>query len=104
MRISDRISDVCSSELLTRIDPRRSLLVATLAMVAACAGAASTAELDFLIVLRMVQGIAGATLLISGQAILFWNFPAARQPILQAMFAMGSVVAPATAEIGRAHV
>ncbi|EQB06453.1 MFS transporter [Sphingobium indicum] len=83
--------------LLTRIDPRGLLLVATLAMGAACAGAASTTQLDFLIVLRMVQGIAGATLLISGQAILFWNFPAARQPILQAMFAMGSVVAPATA-------
>src|SRR3546814_8753813 len=92
MRISDWSSDVCSSDLdtsatpdefawldvgytafkfigfafapwlLTRIDPRRSLLVATLAMGAACAGAASTAELDFLIVLRMVQGIAGATL------------------------------------------
>jgi len=83
--------------LLTRIDPRQLLLIATLAMGAACAWAAVTADLDMLIVLRMVQGLAGATLLISGQAILFWNFPAVRQPILQAMFAMGSVVAPATA-------
>ncbi|AJA08509.1 putative MFS permease [Sphingopyxis fribergensis] len=83
--------------LLTRIDPRQLLLIATLVMGAACTCAAATAHLDTLIVLRMVQGLAGATLLISGQAILFWNFPAARQPILQAMFAMGSVVAPATA-------
>lgn len=82
--------------LLTRIDPRQVLLAATLVMGAACAAAAVTADLDLLIMLRLVQGLAGATLLVSGQAILFWNFPAARQPILQAIFAMGATVAPAT--------
>src|SRR3546814_7057689 len=66
-------------------------------MGAACAAAVATAVLDVLVVLRAVQGLAGATLLVSGQTILFWNFPASRQPILQAVFAMGSVVAPATA-------
>lgn len=83
--------------LLTRTDPRQLLLTATLVMGAACAAAAATTGLDLLIVLRTIQGLAGATLLVAGQAILFWSFPAARQPFLQAMFAIGSVVAPATA-------
>lgn len=83
--------------LLTRFDPRQLLLTATLIMGAACAFAAVVTGLDVLVLLRAVQGLAGATLLVAGQAILFWNWPAARQPVLQALFAIGSVVAPATA-------
>ena len=82
--------------LLTRVPPRNVLLATTLAMGVACAAAAATASLDTLILLRAVQGLSGATLLVSGQAILFWNYPTSRQPLLQAIFAMGSVVAPAT--------
>lgn len=82
--------------LLTRVDPRGVLLAATLVMGAACAAAAVTARLDLLILLRLIQGLAGAALLVSGQAILFWTYPQSRQPILQAIFAIGSVVAPAT--------
>lgn len=82
--------------LLTRVPPRTALLTATLVMGAACTAAAATARLDVLIVLRAVQGLAGAILLVSGQTILFWSYPLSRQPILQAIFAMGSVVAPAT--------
>ena len=82
--------------LLTRVPPRTVLLAATLVMGAACTVAAATARLDVLIVLRAAQGLAGAILLVSGQAILFWSYPQSRQPILQAIFAMGSVVAPAT--------
>nr|WP_208411855.1 DHA2 family efflux MFS transporter permease subunit [Sphingomonas naasensis] len=82
--------------LLTRIDPRNALLVATLAMGAACGVAAFTADLSQLIVLRAVQGLAGGILLVGGQALLFQGWPAARQPFLQALFAMGAVVAPAT--------
>jgi DHA2 family multidrug resistance protein len=82
--------------LLTRVQPRTVLLVATVAMGATCGSAAVTASLDVLILLRAVQGFAGAVLLVSGQAILFWENPPSRQPVLQAIFAMGSVVAPAT--------
>lgn len=82
--------------LLTRVQSRTALLAATLAMGAACATAAITTRLDVLIGLRVVQGLAGAALLVSGQAILFWNYPRGRQPIVQAIFAIGSVVAPAT--------
>lgn len=82
--------------LLTRIEARRTLLGATLAMGIACALAALVVHLDLLVFLRLVQGCAGAILLVSGQAILFWSFSAARQPIVQAIFAIGAVVAPAT--------
>lgn len=82
--------------LLARIDPRTLLLWAVLAMGATCGVAAIATGLDLLILLRAVQGLAGAVLLVSGQAILFWSWPASRQPVLQAIFAMGAVVAPAT--------
>jgi DHA2 family multidrug resistance protein len=35
-------------------------------------------------------------LLVAGQSILFWGWPPSRQPVLQAAFAIGAVVAPAT--------
>jgi DHA2 family multidrug resistance protein len=52
--------------------------------------------LDLLVALRIMQGFSGGTLLVAGQAIIFLAYPRSRQPILQALFAMGSVVAPAT--------
>ena len=82
--------------LLTRINPRGLVIGATLVMGVACGLAAITARLDFLIALRVVQGFAGAALLVGGQAIIFLSYPRNHQPILQALFAMGSVVAPAT--------
>jgi MFS transporter, DHA2 family, multidrug resistance protein len=82
--------------LMTRIHPRNLVLVATLVMGAACGIAAITGRLDVLFALRSVQGVSGGILLVAGQAILFLAYPRARQPILQALFAMGSVVAPAT--------
>ena len=82
--------------LMTRINPRGLVIGATLVMGVACGLAAITARLDLLIALRVVQGFAGAALLVGGQAIIFLSYPRNHQPILQALFAMGSVVAPAT--------
>ena len=82
--------------LLTLIHPRSLAIGATVVMGAACGLAAVTARLDLLIVLRIVQGLAGAALLVGGQALIFLLYPPSRQPLLQALFAMGSVVAPAT--------
>ncbi|MDP5277454.1 MFS transporter [Sphingomonas sp. DG1-23] len=82
--------------LVARVEPRTLLLWAVLAMGAACGLAAITIRLDLLILLRAVQGLSGAVLLVCGQAMLFWGWPASRQPMLQAIFAMGAVVAPAT--------
>jgi DHA2 family multidrug resistance protein len=82
--------------LMTRVNPFSLIIGSTLTMGIACGIAALTARLDLLIVLRMVQGFAGGTLLIGGQALIFLAYPQSRQPTLQALFAMGSVVAPAT--------
>lgn len=82
--------------LLARVRPHRVLVVATLALGAACGLAALSARLDVLLGLRALQGFAGGILLVAGQAILFFAFARRHQPVLQALFALGCVVAPAT--------
>ncbi len=82
--------------LLKRFDPRLLVAGATLAMAVACGVAAATGHLQLLVVLRIVQGLAGGVLLVGGQALLFFACARHRQPAVQALFAMGSVVAPAT--------
>ena len=81
--------------LMSRVDPRGLVIGATLVM-GASGIAAITARLDLLVALRVIQGCSGGALLVGGQAIIFFAYPRSRQPILQALFAMGSVVAPAT--------
>ncbi|MBK3798214.1 MFS transporter [Azospirillum brasilense] len=82
--------------LMSRLPPRGLVVGSTLAMGLACGIAAVTDRLDLLVLLRTVQGFAGGTLLVGGQAMLFLAGPRSRQPALQALFAMGAVVAPAT--------
>jgi DHA2 family multidrug resistance protein len=82
--------------LMNRIDPRSLIIGSTLAMGTACAIAAITARLDLLVALRIIQGFSGGTLLVGGQTIIFLAYPRHHQPLLQALFAMGAVVAPAT--------
>ncbi|WP_377806038.1 MFS transporter [Azospirillum sp. A29] len=82
--------------LMTRVPPRGVVVASTLVMGMACGIAALTDRLDLLVALRTIQGFAGGTLLVGAQAILFLACPRSRQPVLQALFAMGAVVAPAT--------
>jgi DHA2 family multidrug resistance protein len=82
--------------LMSRLNPRSLIVGSTLVMGTACAVAAITARLDLLVALRVMQGLSGGTLLVGGQAIIFLVYPRHHQPVLQALFAMGSVVAPAT--------
>jgi MFS transporter, DHA2 family, multidrug resistance protein len=90
------IGFIAAPWLIARISPRNLIIGATLVMGAACGLAAFTARLDLLIALRILQGFSGGILLVAGQAIIFLAYPRSQQPILQALFAMGSVVAPAT--------
>lgn len=82
--------------VIARMAPRTLLVGATLVMGIACAGAALAAGLDLLVGLRLVQGLAGGILLVAGQAAIFLACPRPGQPVLQALFAMGAVVAPAS--------
>ena len=82
--------------LLTRMPPARAVAAATLALGAASALAALTPDLALLVPLRALQGLAGGAVLVSAQALVFLAFPRPSQPLLQAVFAVGAVVAPAT--------
>ncbi|WP_246682642.1 DHA2 family efflux MFS transporter permease subunit [Mesorhizobium sp. B3-2-1] len=82
--------------LMNRVNPRSLVIGSTLVMGVACAIAAITDRLDLLVLLRVMQGFSGGILLVGGQAVIFLAYPRSHQPILQALFAMGSVVAPAT--------
>ncbi|MDH4557933.1 MFS transporter [Pseudomonas sp. BN417] len=90
------IGFMIAPSLLERFHPRNVIIGATLVMGLACGIAAITARLDLLVALRIIQGFAGGTLLVGGQTLIFLTYPRAHQPILQALFAMGAVVAPAT--------
>lgn len=82
--------------LMSRLDPRSLLVAATLTMGLASGIAALTTQLNLLVALRVAQGLSGGVLLVAGQALIFLRFPAAHQPLLQALFAIGAVVAPGT--------
>ena len=90
------IGFLAASTLIQRIDSRRLIIGSTLVMGAACGMTLVSTRLDLLIALRIVQGFSGAILLVAGQTMIFHAYPRTQQPILQALFAMGSVVAPAT--------
>ena len=90
------IGFLAAATLMQRLDPRSLVIVSTLAMGAACGMTLVTSRLDLLIALRIMQGFSGAMLLVAGQTMIFHAYPRAQQPVLQALFAMGSVVAPAT--------
>ncbi|HEV7305574.1 MFS transporter [Ensifer sp.] len=90
------IGFMAAAGLMERISPRSLILGSVLVMAAACAIATVTTRLDLLVALRLVQGFSGGILLVTGQAAIFLAYPASRQPSLQCLFAIGSVVAPAT--------
>lgn len=90
------IAFITAQPLMRRIEPKALMIGATLMMGAASGVAAATTCLPLLIALRAVQGLSGGALLVVGQTMIFLAYPRARQPLLQAVFAMGAVVAPAT--------
>lgn len=82
--------------MMNQLGPNRVIVGATLVMAAACAVSILTPMLELLLTLRLMQGFAGGAMLVAGQALLFLNFGRSQQPILQALFAAGAVVAPTT--------
>lgn len=82
--------------LAARFGAGRSLIAAALLLTTASLGSALTAGLCALAAWRVCQGIAGGVLLAGGQAALLQVYPRRRQPVVQAIFALGVVVAPTT--------
>ncbi|MDZ3992444.1 MFS transporter [Pseudomonas sp. Teo4] len=81
--------------LLGRLPPRLVIIGATQLMGFACAAAAWVVSVDVLVALRACQGMAGGVLLVAGQTLIFLACPRRQQPVLQGLFAIGAVVAPA---------
>ncbi len=90
------IAFIAAPWAMNRVNPLGLIIGSTLIMGATCGLAAITPRLDLLIAIRVIQGLCGGTLLVGGQAVIFLCFPRSHQPSLQALFATGSVVAPAT--------
>jgi MFS transporter, DHA2 family, multidrug resistance protein len=82
--------------ILGRLGARPVLIGALLTMGIACLAAALIARLDVLVGCRILQGLSGGFLLVVAQTVLFRAWPRTVQPIVQALFAIGAVVAPAT--------
>ena len=82
--------------LMGRLSPQVCLRAATGIMALVCGAAALTSNLDTLVGLRLLQGLAGGALLVSAQTLLLQTFPRWIQPVVQCLFAIGAVVAPAT--------
>ncbi|EXL03145.1 MULTISPECIES: DHA2 family efflux MFS transporter permease subunit [Brucella] len=90
------IAFLMASWIATTVNLRIIVVAATVMITLASAATALTTRLDLLIVLRAFQGFSGGLLLVIGQTVIFRDFSPSRQPVLQALFATGAVVAPAT--------
>jgi len=90
------IALLTASWIATTVNLRIIVVAATVMITLASAVTALTTRLDLLIVLRAFQGFSGGLLLVIGQTVIFRDFSPSRQPVLQALFATGTVVAPAT--------
>jgi len=82
--------------LMGRFSAKICLRLALSVMIVACGLAAFTSQLEWMLPLRLVQGATGAMLLVGGQSLLLQAFPRTQQPLVQTIFALGGVVAPAT--------
>lgn len=90
------IAFVMAAWLAGRLALGSLLIAATIAMTAASGLAAATDNLNMLFVLRLLQGGAGGIILVSAQALLLTSFGRSSQPLVQSVFAVAAVVAPAT--------
>lgn len=95
--IAPKLVGFLTAAWLLRCFNSRNLVIGATLVIGITSGiAAMTANLDVLIALRIVQGFFGGVLLVVGQAIVFLAYPRSYQPVLQALFAIGSVVVPTT--------
>lgn len=83
--------------LLAWLGTRRLLTWAILLLMSGSAGCWSAPNLAVLVACRALQGVAGAAIIASGQSWQFARFRRDRQGVIQAVFALGAIMAPTTA-------
>ena len=82
--------------LFARFKPLHVLQTAVVALAGFSVFMAATTSLSPLVLLRVLQGMAGGVVLVGGQTMLFNVFSKGSQPVTQLCFAFGAVVFPAT--------
>lgn len=82
--------------LFARFKPIRVMQAASFVMTVFSLAMLATADLPPLILIRLIQGVSGGILIVSGQTLLFNVFDGKGQAGAQLVFALGAVVAPAT--------
>ncbi|TPN83243.1 MFS transporter [Mesorhizobium sp. CU2] len=76
--------------------PTACLRAGTVVLLLSCTAITLSTDLTWIYACRAFQGFAGSAILVAGQALLFFRFARDRQPSVQAMFAIGAVMAPTT--------
>lgn len=82
--------------LISALSGTVAVRAATGLLALGCGLAASTVDANLLTALRLLQGFTGGVLIVSGQTALLQLFHQRKQPLIQSLFAIGAVVAPAT--------
>lgn len=90
------IAFIMAAWLAGRFGLKNSLIAAIVAMTVASGVAAYTNDLQVLFAMRLLQGFSGGVLLVSAQALLLKSFPKPQQALIQSIYAVAAVVAPAT--------
>ncbi len=94
------IAFMTTSSILERFEITKVLKTAILLLVISCFLSTLTSDLYLQYIFRTVQGFSGGVVLISAQTFLFYEFSKKEQPFIQALFAIGAVIAPATFIVG----
>jgi DHA2 family multidrug resistance protein len=82
--------------MMSRMSSSHLLAGATAALIATSLACSTTNSLELHVCWRVIQGAAGAVLLVVAQSLLFAVFPRSRQGIVQALFAFATIMAPTT--------
>ena len=85
-----------SAKLQSIFGQRRSFLTASVALVLMTAAGMFVFNYPFLLAVLLLQGAAGGAMIALGQGTLLMLFPRREQPLVQGIYALSSVMFPAT--------
>lgn len=85
-----------AAKLQNRFGQRRTFATMSIVLVIATAAAAFVPSYPLFVLVLLVQGCAGGAVLALGQGTLLHIFPRREQPLVQGMYALASVMFPAT--------
>lgn len=80
--------------LLRYLGRRRIITFSAIALLVSSVACIHGNNVDYLVLMRIMQGVSGAMVLVAGQTVLFEIFPSSRQGVVQAVFALGVVLGP----------